>query len=276
MDEQRDVIAGLGDAGVLEGIRWAYLSATDRVLADYAEAAGYDSTWLGMTRFTLFRDRLDRVFSCGRYAVRAGGDATVSLDVLHAELTDRDVSTMPRLATDAVRRADLDGSPGWTWQHLRWLLASCDFGRIGELPWPRKSQTKQRVARQGDPAAPQLSLFGGPPGGLDAAVDGLGVLFGADLWPEQTTLIVAHSQTVDHDGAELVIGRARLNAGGGQAWYWREDLLATAASGERRWPAGPSAAAGPAPAPAPVPDVDVRLRGALAPRSARAAGSPRG
>ena len=62
MAEQQDVIADLTAAGVLTGIRWAYESATRRSLESYCEADGHDPAWLGHTRFTLFRDRLDRVF----------------------------------------------------------------------------------------------------------------------------------------------------------------------------------------------------------------------
>jgi len=62
----------LGDAGVLAGVRWAYLSATTRSLETYSEADGHDAAWLGNTRFTLFRNRLDRVFACERYAVHSG------------------------------------------------------------------------------------------------------------------------------------------------------------------------------------------------------------
>lgn len=68
MSGRDDLVSTLDRAGVLVGIRWAYLSAAGRVLEDYSEAAGHDATWVGVTRFTLFRDRLDRVFSCRRYA----------------------------------------------------------------------------------------------------------------------------------------------------------------------------------------------------------------
>src|ERR1700684_4002712 len=71
MGEQQEVMADLRAAGVLAGIRWAYESATRRSLEMYCEADGHDPAWLGHTRFTLFRDRLDRVFSCVRYAVPA-------------------------------------------------------------------------------------------------------------------------------------------------------------------------------------------------------------
>ena len=182
-------MASLGVAGVLAGIRWSYVAATSRVLDDYSEAAGHDATWAGMTRFTYFRDRLDRVFACGRYAVPAGSDAAISLDVLHAELTERDIETMPQLSTDLVMRADLNGSPGWAWQDWRWLLASCVFGKIDELPWPRKSPTKQRVAQQHNPDPAQGSLFDEL---ADEEVGGLEVLLAATHQLDRETLVVAH------------------------------------------------------------------------------------
>lgn len=94
---------------------------------DYSEAAGHDAAWLRNTRFTPFHDRLDRVFACGRYVLKPGSDATASLDLLRAELSKRDISTMPQLAPDLLHRSDLNGSPGWAYQKGRFLLASCAF-----------------------------------------------------------------------------------------------------------------------------------------------------
>src|SRR5215472_171410 len=109
MDEQHDVIAELGDAGILAGVRWAYESATRRALETYSEADGHDAAWLGNTRFTLFRDRLDRVFACDRYAASAADG--LDLDVLYAELSDQDLLMQPRhLAAVAVRDA---AGRGW-------------------------------------------------------------------------------------------------------------------------------------------------------------------
>jgi hypothetical protein len=253
MTTHRDVVASLDEAGVLAGIRWAFLSATTRVQEDYSEAAGYDHTWAGLTRFTLFRDRLDRVFACGRYAVRAGGDATGSLDLLHAELTGLDIATMPRLPTDLVGRADLNGSPGWAWQNVRWLLASCTYGRINDLPWLRRSLTKQRVALQRNPEPPQPSLFDGVANG---EIGGLEALLTSPAELDLTTLVVAHSQDIDHDGGELVLGLPRLNAGGGPAWHWVQDLLDTApADSGRRLDGAPLPTT-----PDTAPDAPVHLR----------------
>lgn len=254
MSEQQQVTKALGAVGVLDSIRWAYLSATDRVADDFSEAAGHDATWAGITRFTLFRDRLDRVFACGKYALADGGDGSVSLDVLHAELTEKDIATMPQVSPDLVERADLNGSPGWACGEWRWLLASCARGRIDQLPWPQKSPTKQQVALQPNPEPPQPSLFEGL---ADAEIAGLESLGAAEGRPDRQTLVVAHAQDVTHDEREAVLGRPRLNAGGGQAWHWHHNLLTEPPSrGQRRIDEAPSP-----PSPdSSVPDAPVRLR----------------
>lgn len=253
MSEQSDVIDSLDEVGVLAGIQWAYLSATSRVLADYSEAAGHDATWLGITRYNQFRDRLDRVFACGRYAVPIGSHAAASLDVLHAELTDRDIKAMPRFAPDLVARSDLNGSPGWVWEGWRWLLASCSFGKLDELPWLQKSPTKQRVAQQLNQDPDQASLFGDL---VDDEIPGLTAMLATPHQLDRETLVVAHSQDHDSDARELVIGRARLNSGGGKAWHWRHDLLSSPRAG-----GGNRLVDGPLPSgPDTVDDAPVRLR----------------
>ena len=252
MSEQQDVIAELGDVGVLAGVRWAYLSATTRSLETYSEGDGHDAAWLGNTRFTLLRDRLDRVFACERYAVRSGDD-DADLDLLYDQLSERDIDTMPRLDAGLVRRSNLNGSPGWAYGAIRFLLASGAFGKLDQLPWPQKSPTKRRVARQRNPEPAQPSLF------EDFALEEIGGLEAAlaatqDL--DLATYVVAHSLDPLSQKAELVFGRARLNSGGGQAWHWRQDLLGTPPiDGGRRtddapMPAGPNT----------VPDAPVRLR----------------
>ena len=86
MTEKTDLIAKLQAAEIFNGIRWAYASAVSRTLADYSEDAGHDSAWLGSTRYTLFRDRLDRVFSCGKYGLQSGEDSAAGLDLVRIEL----------------------------------------------------------------------------------------------------------------------------------------------------------------------------------------------
>jgi hypothetical protein len=257
MGEQQEVIAELGDAGVLAGVRWACESATRRALESYSEADGHDVAWLGHTRFTLFRNRLDRVFACERYAVSA--DDELDLDVLYAELSDQDLVTMPRLAPGLVRRSDLHGSAGWAYRDRRFLLASGEFGRLDTLPWLQKSLTKQLVAMQRNPDVRQPSLFetlsaedGAPEefGAIDAA------LLAADRELDIATYVVAHSLDAVSGEIELVFGRPRLNLGGGPAWHWREDLRTVPLAG-----AGRRTEAAPVPVdPAWVPDAPVRLR----------------
>jgi hypothetical protein len=252
VNEQQDVLAELGDIGVLGGVRWAYLSATTRTLETYSEADGHDAAWLGNTRYTLFRDRLDRVFACERYAVRSGNDDT-DLDLLYDQLSRPDIDTMPRLDAGLVGRANLNGSPGWAYGERRFLLASCAFGKLDRLPWPQRSPTKQRVAGQRNPEPSQPSLFEGLEpdeiGGLEAMLTA-----GQDL--DFTTYVVAHSIDPLSQQVELVFGRARLNSGGGQAWHWKQDLLgAPAAGGGHRTDYTPLLTGQDA-----VPDARVRLR----------------
>ena len=228
MGEQQEVITELRSAGVLAGIRWAYESAVRRSLETFCEADGHDHAWLGMTRFTLFRDRLDRVFSCERYAVSLD-DGTRDVDVLYAELSEHDLTTMPRLAPGHVTRADLYGSAGWTYSDRRFLLAAGEFGRLRTLPWSERSTTKQIVAMQvsPDPRPLQPSLFEDLPG--SSPFDEL--LRAAQRHLDPVTYMVAHSLDAATGDAELLFGRPKLNVRGDPAWHWHEDLLAGALAG---------------------------------------------
>lgn len=252
MSEQQDVIGELSGAGVLGGVRWAYLSATTRSLESYSEADGHDAAWLGNTRFTYFRNRLDRVFACERYAVRSGDD-DADLDLLYAELSEHDIETMPRLTPGLVSRSNLNGSPGWACGQRRFLLASCVFGKLDQVPWPQKSPTKQRVACQRNPEPPQPSLF---EGFASEEIGGLEPSLTAVNEPDMVTFVVAHSLDPFSQQVELVFGRARLNSGGGPAWHWRKDLLGAlpADRGRRTDDTQRPTGAGT------VPDAPVRLR----------------
>jgi hypothetical protein len=75
------------------------------------------------------------------------------------QLSKRDIDTKPRLVAGLVRRSNLNGSPGWAHGATRFLLASGVFGKLDQLSWPRKSPTKQQVARQHNPEPPQPTLF---------------------------------------------------------------------------------------------------------------------
>jgi hypothetical protein len=271
MSEQQQVIAELTAAGVLAGIRWAYESATRRSLESYCEADGHDPAWLGLTRFTLFRDRLDRVFACVRYVVPTA-DGELDLDLLQAELSERDLASMPRLTPGLVIRRDLRGSAGWSYRRHWFLIASAEFGRIDTLPWLEKSVTKQLVAAQPGPDHRQPSLFedllsdgvvpgdlvpGGAPLGasLPPRIDPL--LLAADRQLKLPSFIVAHTLDADTGEIELTFGRPALNLRGGSAWRWRENVLDVPLPAVRRSEIHPAAEIDKLSV---VPDAQVRLR----------------
>lgn len=249
MGERDEAVTGMRDAGVLDGMRWAYLSATDRVLDDYAEAAGHDPAWLGITRFVLYRDRLDRVFSCGRYAVPMDSTADAGRDVLYAELTADDVRAMPDLEPELVARADLNGSPGWSWGRWRWPLASAAVGGVLDLHWAQTSATKQQIARRVELDPAQGSLFDVP------ELKGIAGSEGLERADELETLVIAHAQDTVSLTVEAVLGRPRFNAGGGSAWHWNYNVLSTPPSDNRGTRFDPAPVVPPL-----VPDAPVRLR----------------
>jgi len=253
MSERDEVLEALGRAGVLSALRWAYGSAGTRTMEDYSEEAGHDTAWFGLTRFKLFCDRLDRVFSCERYAVPDGADGRASLDVVHAELSPDDVESMPAVPPRTVVRRDLNGSPGWVAGEVRFLLQSVAPGRRSEdLTWPSRRPTKRQVAQQ--PSADVME---------QTLAEALGEEeFGGDVLLKQTvsldllTLVVAHGLHPVTGSRELVLGHPRLNDDGGRPWHWTHDLLQTLPGGGERLRPAPS---GPI-LPQEVPDAPVRLR----------------
>ncbi|HEX2894914.1 MAG TPA: hypothetical protein VHO29_13025 [Marmoricola sp.] len=257
MSEQTEILEALERRGVLAAFVWAFNSAVERTLDDYSEAAGHGALWLGVTRFTLLCDRLDRVFACERYAVLDGDDESRSRDVLFASLSDLERRSMPDIEPGGLRRNDLNGSPGWSMGDRRFLLASSAFGKVREIPWPRKSPTKQSVARRPSPDPDQRSLWdelaAEEIGGLAAIRDGMAE---KDL----DTLVLAHSLDPVRQEGELHLGRPQLNEGGGPAWHWCGNLLAMSPNhGGQRTPPAVSQ-----PVADPVPDAPVRLRSRIA------------
>jgi hypothetical protein len=229
MDEHAEVIGEFRDAGVLAAIRWAYESAARRALEMYSPADGHDVAWLGNTRYVLFRDRLDRVFSCDRYQVfeYAAGAAEPDLDLLYAELPEEDIRAMPAVTPGLMVRADLHGSPGWACRAGRFLITSGEYGRVETVQWAYKSLTKRIVALQQPPARQweaEDALFGIEEF-IGAQDPGVRVFPRHGL--ELPTFVVAHSLEPVSGEVELVFGRPRMNTAGGPAWYWFEDLLAT-------------------------------------------------
>ena len=214
-------------------------------------ADGHDAALLGSIRYTLFRDRLDRVFACERYAVRSGNE-DADLDLLYDQLSEQDVDSMPRLDAELVRRCDLNGSPGWACADLRFLLASGEFGRLDRLPWPQEEPDQAACGVTARPRTAATRFVRGMGAGGGRRPGDAGHWARADL----RTYVVAHTLDPLSQQIELFLGRPQLNSGGGQAWSWRQNLLGTPpADGGRRGgdaplPFGPDT----------VPDAPVRLR----------------
>lgn len=252
MTDQQDVIEALRDLGVLDGIGWAYRSAAERTLERHDEADGHTATLFGTTRHTLFCDRLDRVFGCGRYTPPTNETDEADQDVLFDQLTAGDVATWPTIDSALVTRADLRGSPGWKVAGYRFLLASYPVGKLDEVPWAQKSQTKQDVARQGISLV-QGSLF------EEVPTDELPELPATLTTPfvlDMPTFVVGHALDAVTGEVELVVGSPRMNKSGGRAWHWREALLWTPPlSGASHLPTEPLPTG-----PDAAPDAIVRLR----------------
>ncbi|MEE4541178.1 hypothetical protein V2S66_04250 [Streptomyces sp. V4-01] len=227
MSEQQDALEDLESSGVLAALAWADASAYRRTMEDYDPDTGHDQGWVGSTAHKLLVDRLHRAFSTGKHSVDSPESASAGLDLVAAGLAPGEHRKMPLIAPGVVAWSDLNQSPGWRCGEWRILLTSFAYGESNRIPWPQKSPTKQRVASQGKPAGwldPHPTLFGDEPDSLAAVIQALREE-DADL--NATTLIAAHSIERELGIRELYLGRSRLNRGGGDAWYWKHDLLAT-------------------------------------------------
>lgn len=247
MSEQADVIEALNHANVTAAMRWAANATYTRVLADFDPDTGHGQGWVGTTAYYLLQDRLDRVFTCGKYVL---DDVAVDSgrDLLQAGISQQDFDQMPVIEPGTVVRDDVNGSPGWRLDEWRWLLSSAPFGGSDSIPWPQKSPTKQAVAKQVSPDEP--ILFSDEELGLPATqVPSVPIV----------TLVLVHSVDRDSGSRELYIGRSRLNEGGGYGWHWKADLLGETPIGSGRGrddrPGSPDTSDKPQ-----APDVDVRLR----------------
>ena len=251
MTEKEDALHELGEAGVLDALRWARRSAYARVLGDYDPDTGHDQGWVGYTGYKLMCDRLDRVFACKKYAVASDDQESVGLDVLALGLDPGEMETRPRIKPGVVVRADVSGSPGWRFGPWTWLTASFSFGEGEFISWPAKSKTKRRVASQADPdqlVLPFEEL------GLSEAVE----LIRDVVRTNETVLILAHSVDRYTGQGELILGRSALNPGGGNPWSWKSDLLGNAGGPGSARPIEPQMPTGPSGND--VADVPVRLR----------------
>jgi hypothetical protein len=246
MTYQDDALRRLDESGVLDAIRWAAHSAGARTLADFSEAAGHDAAWLGTTRHVLFKDRLDRVLSLGKYYVPKGSDWAAGMDVVLAELTPGDIASMPVVPPGTVTRANIHGSPGWSTSEDHFLIQSFQPGKVDQIRWERKSETKQEVARQRSPDA--LTLFELPAQTLQVQT--------IDVAPNAPVLVVAHALNPTDGRSELYLGLPSSDHLQGRPWHWRCAL-------HYRHPPGPGAQL-PLPrhptGPNDVADAPVRLR----------------
>ena len=255
MSEQDDALDQLRATRVLDGLRWAHRAAYRQVMDSYDPETGHTQAWVGMSAYVILQDRLDRVFSCARYAVDTE-DPDAGRDLLLAGILQHEFDTMPVIPPGTVVRADLNGSPGWQCGPWRWLLTGARFGRIDNIPWPQKRSTKQRVAQQ--PSPEELTLFSLPEADSGRPDDALDELI--RLAQESTKiLILAHSVDRHTGSTELFLGRPRFNEGGGYAWHWKVNLRSLPPS-----PPWTGRVPGPAqpcdPGTGPVADAPVRLR----------------
>lgn len=225
MNERDDILLRLEDAGILNGIRWAYRSAARQVSEDYSEESGHTAGWVGNTRYVLFQDRLDRVFSCGRYGLNVDVHPNQGQDVVFASLTQDEIETLPLIDPKLVQRSNLNHSIGWSFSGIRWLLASGPFGKLDAIRWDRRSRTKMLVAQQRNVDPNQASLFEDLP--EESTPEWIDAVTTPDLAElDQLTLVIGHSQNIMTWRSEMGIGIPRL-AHDGSAWNWFEDLLTT-------------------------------------------------
>ncbi|MFD7085379.1 hypothetical protein [Streptomyces sp. NPDC059918] len=226
MSEQQDALEDLESSGVLAALAWADASAYRRTMDDFDPDTGHDQGWVGSTAHRLLVDRLHRAFSTGKHGVDSPESASAGLDLVAAGLAPGEHRKMPLITPGEVVWSPLTQSPGWRCGDWRFLLTSFVYGESNRIPWMQKSPTKRRVASQGRPAGwldPQPTLFDEDPDSLTAAIE---ALRGQDAEVNATTLVVAHSIERELGIRELYLGRSRLNRGGGDAWYWKHDLLA--------------------------------------------------
>ncbi len=270
--ERDEAVGALAVAGVIEGLAWAWASARSQTQHSFDPDTGHGQAWVGFNAFTVLTDRLDRVFSLGRFALPGGFGARTGADVVAKGLGPGEFERMPPIERGVVLRDDVNGSPGW--RHGRWRVLLQSYGNqdIDRIPWPQKSPTKQLVAQPVSPSS-QLALPLGMlalPGELDESE-----LFGpvdGDRDDDENgadgpvvNLVAAYAIDAVTEHSALHLGRPQLNRGGGLAWAWRIPLDVDGAAGFLTGSAEPDATgAGGQPEGPAVPDAPVRLRPATA------------
>jgi hypothetical protein len=235
MTEENDIFAALKAASVIDLLDWASTTAFARVAQDYDEDAGHDQSVAGFLAYKYLLDLLDRATSSGKYALPEGASADHGRDILRQGISTEAFEAMPRLDPDFINRSNFNGSPGWAFGDVRWLLQSCRFGDIDKLIWGQKSDSKLQVANQ-------------------PFIDADTVLFDfADLDMDEpetvaidefvgSTLILAHAFNRENGSFEVYIGRSRAPEHWGDGpWHWRRLIVSggTGGAGGGMTPEGP-------------------------------------
>jgi hypothetical protein len=222
MTERDDAIEDLRNDGALAGLSWAWHSTWLQTVESYSPDTGHGPGWLGTNAYTVLQDRLDRVFSLGRFKVSEDMDPSAGADFLALGLKSGEFARMPHVLPGTVVRDDLNGSPGWRCGNWRILLQSFGGVEIDKIPWGQKSWTKKRVAAQPAPDEPMLPFEVLQ---LPMAMDVLADL--SALPPSDTaivTLVGAYSVSAITLEGEFYIGHPHLAGRGEEAWHWRYRL----------------------------------------------------
>jgi hypothetical protein len=253
VSEQDDAVETLEANGVLAGLAWACDSARRQTLQSYDPDTGHDQTWIGNNMFTVLQDRLNRVFSLGRFVLGPDTDPAQGADLVAQGLASGEFERMPHLSPGLVIRDDLNGSPGWLNQGWRVLLQSHGGMGIDDIKWAQRSKTKRRVASQPTPDEPMLDL---PE--FKMASDVLADLSKRAQSDESiVTLVLAYAIDAVTGVSSFFLGHPRLNFGGGEPWHWKVPIDDSSQGGTGRGLRPGSPADQP---PSPVEDAAVRLR----------------
>lgn len=222
MSEHEQAISELESDGVLDGFRWAWESASAQTLRSFMPSTGHDRGWVGTNAFKVFTDRLDRVFSCGRFEVDDAVSPSDRDRFLRDGLTLREFQRMPLREPGLVIRDDLNGSPGWRRESWRILLQSLGGMGVDQIRWSQKSWTKMRVANQPPPNEPML-----PSDVVDLPM-AADVLADLSRLPTTefpiTTLVCAYGIDASTEETTLYLGRPFHRERVEAFWHWRVRL----------------------------------------------------
>lgn len=254
MSQSGEVLAALEGAQILDLFDWVGRTVYGRVFQDYEEEAGHTQTIVGTLAHGYLIDRFDRATGCGRFRLPADSPAEEGLHLVRDGISEEAFETMPRIEPGVVTRSNCNGSAGWAYGEIRWILQSHEFGRVDRINWSRKSPTKQDIAARpfaDDPNA----LFDYTELGMEAP----------DAEFTGTTLVLAHAFNRQTGAYEMHLGRSRKAASQeGGPWHWRHRVASGGSdavpSSMVGWSTGlPGTAAS-----IEVPDLPVRLRPAAA------------